>query len=627
MASTPVSEKFALLTANGTADGIVTIPSNKGWLPGCTVWLNANGKNPAQCVIATQIGTTQIQLRHLSGGFLNLSTYTVAGGSNLSLEQQVVQVKFFRNGAKSTTTTPAPELAPAPVISTATFSNGVLTISGSSFVSGAVASVDGVNKTTTFVSATSLSADITGTEAGTYTVTVTNPDTQTSNSYSFSVVYVRDVTAPPSLPPGGVTTTSDHWFVLLNTSSAYNLSSDMAIDGSGSIYSAGYYNTFDQNGNQTGFGYSLAKVNSSTQHEWTKTAGGGFLTQSAALTRALNGDLYVAGATGGTEEIAVLKYDTYGNLKWHAGMGASSTDYPSGITSDIYGNCYVSSTCQGLGFVILKYNQAGVLQWQKRLGSNGNQSATGIAIDNNENIYTIGTFLGGGVAGTNSFIAKYNPTTGTVVWQKGLGSTGDDYYDDIVIDSSNNAYVVGRTSTTTTSLLVAKYSSTGTLLWQKYLLPNSGNINYTSTCIDTNNNIYVSCTWFKDNNNSLGFVAKYNSSGALLWQRLIRNTVSPTDMYVKKVANDGVGNYYLSGYAKLPSLSSYTQTILAKLPTDGTKTGTYSSFEYSTGSWTEQVLTLGELTTGLSQSNASLSQKTYTVAEGTLSASTSRFDV
>jgi hypothetical protein len=97
MPSTFVPNKFALLTGNGTADGLATIASNVGWLPGATVWIRDNDTPSLECVIVEQVGSTQVRLREKAstakhGGGADLTAYTTLQAASLNMEAQVVPV-------------------------------------------------------------------------------------------------------------------------------------------------------------------------------------------------------------------------------------------------------------------------------------------------------------------------------------------------------------------------------------------------------------------------------------------------------------------------------------------------------------------------------------------------------
>src|SRR5512139_2274392 len=96
--------------------------------------------------------------------------------------------------------------------SSATAGSGpfTLTVTGSNFVSGSVVRWNGVDRSTTYVSATQLTASILAGDvatAGSFPVTVFNPAPGggTSNAVSFTVVAPNPVPAVTSLSPSSAT--------------------------------------------------------------------------------------------------------------------------------------------------------------------------------------------------------------------------------------------------------------------------------------------------------------------------------------------------------------------------------------------------------------------------------------
>jgi hypothetical protein len=92
---------------------------------------------------------------------------------------------------------PAPTLASAapPTLSAAAAAT-VVTLTGTNFVSGSKARVGGVDQTTTFISATSVSFSYDPTAAATVQLSVKNPDGQVSPNLAY---VVATVAADPSL--------------------------------------------------------------------------------------------------------------------------------------------------------------------------------------------------------------------------------------------------------------------------------------------------------------------------------------------------------------------------------------------------------------------------------------------
>ena len=126
-------------------------------------------------------------------------------------------------------------------------------------------------------------------------------------------------------------------------------------------------------------------------------------------------------------------------------------------------------------------------------------------------------------------MVKYN-SSGTKQWTKQLGSSSNDYANDVVTDSTGNAYVTGttyggldgNTSAGNADLFVVKYNSSGTNQWTKQLGTSSTDT-ANGVTTDSSGNIYVAGGTYGglDGNTSAGvndlFIVKYNSSGTKQW--------------------------------------------------------------------------------------------------------------
>ncbi len=109
-------------------------------------------------------------------------------------------------------------------------------------------------------------------------------------------------------------------------------------------------------------------------------------------------------------------------------------------------------------------------------------------------------------------------------WTKQLGTSSDDWGNDVTTDSSGNIYVTGltngeldgNTNSGNTDIFLVKYNSSGTKQWTKQLGTSSGDFGEGVTT-DSSGNIYV--TGYTnggglDGNTNLGgrdiFLVKYN---------------------------------------------------------------------------------------------------------------------
>lgn len=150
-------------------------------------------------------------------------------------------------------------------------------------------------------------------------------------------------------------------------------------------------------------------------------------------------------------------------------------------------------------------------------------------------------------------------------WAATLGSSIDEYGTAVATDSSGNLYSTGYAynSTTGNRVLTAKYNAAGVIQWQRLLASaaNLGAIPY-GVAVDTSGNVYVTgevgITAFVDNI----FVAKYNSSGTLQWQRTL---ASGTRCKGRGVAVDSSANVYIAGWVD----SGIDYIIFAKYDTNG----------------------------------------------------------
>jgi len=198
-------------------------------------------------------------------------------------------------------------------------------------------------------------------------------------------------------------------------------------------------------------------------------------------------------------------------LDWAIPLGATA----GGITTDGVGNSYVTGTFSGTvvfgagevnettmtsagggDLFVSKYDPNGALVWARRAGGISLDQGSGIATDSSGSVYVTGgysntaifgadepnqTVLGTPLGDKGTFVAKYMPD-GTLAWAKrNLNSERFMESVGIATDSAGNSYVTGvflgtatfgpgdARSTTLTSFdfsgFVARYDSSGALAW------------------------------------------------------------------------------------------------------------------------------------------------------------------
>jgi hypothetical protein len=207
------------------------------------------------------------------------------------------------------------------------------------------------------------------------------------------------------------------------------------------------------------------------------------------------------------------------------------------------------------------------IQWNTFLGSGSDDNCFSIALDSSGNTYVTGksdATWGSPVhahSGSSDAYVACMDSSGILLWNTFFGSAGYDIGMGIVLDSSGNIYVTGRSDATwgspvnahngSSDAFVACMDSSGNLLWNTFL--GSANYDYGDVIsLDSSSNIYVTGqsmgTWGSPVNAYSGaddaFVACLGSSGNLLWNTFLG---SSNNDYGYGVTVDSSGNIYVSG--------------------------------------------------------------------------------
>jgi trimeric autotransporter adhesin len=550
-------------------------------------------------------------------GGKTVTGYTVTSSSGNTGTYTVTATNANGTGSASSasaSTTPS-SVPQAPTIGTATVSGTTASITfTANSTGGAAVSTYTATSSPGGITGTSASSpvSVSGLTAGTaytFTVTATNANgTSSSSSASNSVTPISYFLAALSDA---------------NTSANQNTRNNgVAVDSNGNAYITGYYyNTLGGNN------IFISKYNSSGTIQWQRslTTANGNYAQSIAVDS--NGNAYITGGTYSSSSrpcIFVAKYNTNGAIQWQRfltdGFGAAgSNDVGYGTAVDSSGNVYITGMFKnnnsGYNVVIAKYDTNGTIQWQRSLadtsaGGSQNDSGYAIAVDSSGNVYATGK-----TNVINAYIVKYN-TSGTLQWQRRLVGGNADYGYGITVDSNGNSYVIGRrnnSSTGYTFVFIAKYDTNGTIQWQRSLTDTTGNSsdNGYGITLDSSANAYVTGSYLNASNTLNVVIAKYDTNGTIQWQRSLAdsNIQGNQNDSGYSIAVDSFGNPYVVGQFNNTSLG--INAFIAKIPTDGSRTGTYTistgkGFTYAASSLTDAVGTMTDSAGNLTSATSSL---------------------
>lgn len=412
-----------------------------------------------------------------------------------------------------------------------------------------------------------------------------------------------------------------YWIARLGSTLSDAAQNVPGVDSSGNIYIAGY----------AGSDIFTAKLDPSGAVTWQRTLNGGSddLAHGCCLDSSFNA--YVVGYTyvGSTPKAFISKYNSSGVIQWQNRLGSSTNgDYYYGVASDLSDNIYAlgqfyTPRSSYYDLVITKFNSSGSVLWSLSLYPiNNNSYGSNIATDSSGNVYPVGTSYSS-TFGTNvCYLAKVN-TSGAVQWERQFfvttsGSAGSG----IATDTSGNVYACGYSISGSYYItIIVKYDSSGTVLWQQQLSSALGNVISGNVAVDSSGNVYV-CGYAPTASTGQSlYIVKYNSSGALQWQRIFDGT-SGTGAEVGLGISINKNSVIVTGYSGTSSVGNADALVL-KVPTDGSLTGTYGPYTYSAGSLTAAAGTALTLSASYTTASPSLTPVTTSLTDsaGTLTPS------
>ena len=406
-------------------------------------------------------------------------------------------------------------------------------------------------------SSLTLAAAQTG-DRGLYSLVVTNDFGSTASASAFLAVHPVVVTVGWTGQAGG---------------SGADIGNACAADANGNYYIAGSFtgtatfgtNTLTSAGQTDAF---IAKYNNAGALLWVRRAGGPGFDAANGIAVDGAGNCYVTGSFEGSadfgtatlvnanpssfSDVFVAKLDANGTVGWAQSFGADSiSDTGNAVALDPTGNVLVAgssgitnfgpSAVTGTGRILLaKLDPAGNPLWARVAGAAGlngvQDSATGVGADAAGNVYVTGSFegstatFGGGTVTLNNrgasdgFLASYN-SAGTLQRVVQIGGSGSDRVNALAVDAGGNAHVGGHFSATLT------LGATGPI-------------------------IPAAVAGLTSNGEADGFVAKFDSTGALVWAQSGGGAASDA---VRGLALGPNGTVHVTGlFAGAATFGSYT---------------------------------------------------------------------
>ena len=230
-------------------------------------------------------------------------------------------------------------------------------------------------------------------------------------------------------------------------------------------------------------------------NSWVATLGGSGTERGYSVAVAPDGSFYVCGYTNfntaGSSDFLLAKFSSSGTVQWqkklgsrHFEMGRYVAVAPDG---SVYVCGYTAETTNGNpALLLVKFSSSGTVKWQKILGGKFVETGGSVAFAPDGSVYACGYTTTVGAGSADLLLAKFS-SSGTVQWQKTLGGSANEYGQSVAVASDGSVYVCGETSD---NLLIAKFSSSGTVQWQKKLGGSRRDAGY-SVAVAPDGSIYV----------------------------------------------------------------------------------------------------------------------------------------
>ena len=422
-------------------------------------------------------------------------------------------------------------------------------------------------------------------------------------------------------PPAGA-----HWLATLgsaNTERTIGIGS-AAVLPDGSLVIAG---EADNAGVVTPF---AAKYNVSGDVQWQRVLASPFTARWRAVTQDAAGAIYCIGdgataASGGTNFGVIAKYSQDGTLVWQRKVSSSNNVYLFGVAASSAGVAVVGYEAAGGGGIrgiVLLIGVDGVLQWQRALDGAGTDIFYGCAFDGQGDVYVSGYTGSTGGSSVEVLVAKFSGA-GSMLWQRYMGgSITDAAFAIKYSDQAGALYLAGYCDSNGTGAAggyVAKIDTNGSLLWQRKLSGNNLTYLYDLAVRDGGVIVAGHTTHPTSGLAASGLAASYAHDGSLSW---VRSLSGASNEYIRGVKITG-SDFYLSGYTESAGAGG-ADFLSARLPLDGSKTGSYGALSYQPLGLTSASIALSTGTITLSNIDPALTVSANTFTANSLSLTNNR---
>ena len=224
-----------------------------------------------------------------------------------------------------------------------------------------------------------------------------------------------------------------------------------------------------------------------------------------------------------------------------------------GIVWDATGAVYsvYHTPTPDISVLVKRHGADGKQLWERIFGGSDWEMSASYGVDPAGRMYTAGTisYMPTGAHSSDCFLALYD-ATGSVVWTRLIASPASEQGCVAASDAAGNFHVAGNVlSESGPSLLTAKFSPDGTLIWQREHVSAGG---VQTIAVDPLGGVYVGGHTHLSPDGAHGralvdaFLLKFDQNGNQLWAKQYS---TPDEDVVLDLAPDPEGGVYMTGYS------------------------------------------------------------------------------
>lgn len=309
----------------------------------------------------------------------------------------------------------------------------------------------------------------------------------------------------------------------------------------------------------------ILKLNSNGDTIWTKNidAGGMDLLYSVQQTED-DGFVFggrTSGFGAGGQDMFLIKTDSNGDNQWTRAIGGTADETVNSIIQTADGGFIIAGNTYSFGaglndFYIVKTNSSGSILWAKSIGGTGNDNAYSITTTVDSAYVAVGLTTSAG-AGDRDILAVKLDKNGNIVWTKTYGGTGDDRANSIqqtidggfVISGVTNSFGAGSYD-----FNLIKIDASGNLSWEKTFGGTGDEWAYSIQPTTGSGFILAGYSTSFGQGGSDYYLVKTNSVGDTIWTRTFGGAMAEIGTFAKQTSDNG---YAVIGYGQSFAVGSY----------------------------------------------------------------------